>query len=638
MPLPPLRALALALLAGAAALQQPLPARAQAQVPTAGAQTPPDELAPPVKHQKPFFARRLTGYLPTADGTQLRYSALLPKGKGPFPVIVNYSGYDPGSIGGSAYMDDNTAMSVNLDRSLVEAGYAVVGVNARGTACSEGQFEFLARSYGEDGRDAIEWIAAQPWSNGAVGMANWSWAGMSQLATASEQPAHLKAIAPGMALGDAQLDSWAPGGVPAPGFVDGWWGYLHSRWAAAQASATSEHDTRCLAQIAQNLVTAEKNRVPSILLRHPLRDDYIEIRHLAARTGRITVPVFSMEAFQDEAVISRQGYYHDTLDPTRLWYLQVNGAHDLYASVLWRRQLIAFFDRFVKGKANGFEATPHVQVWGESTLTGPSDGLFENLTPGFRMASPTYPLAVTPRAFALDAGGKLVANGAAGAGQDSMAYPVAGPAVQGEFDRDSWGPLDARWQQGSLAFTTPPLDADFLGYGSGAADLWVAIGSANADLQVTLTEVRPDGQEVYVQRGWLRLADRAQDEKLSTPLRPWPIDRPESMAAMVPGVPALARVEIQKFAHAFRKGSRIRMWIDTPSQFGGYLFAPHSVPTTVTVLHDSAHPSRLLLGEAAASSLVGALPAARPACGSVVHQPCRVDPLANITTPLGVKP
>jgi putative CocE/NonD family hydrolase len=129
------------------------------------------------------------------------------QGQGPFPVIVNYSGYDPGSIGGAAYMNDNTAMSVNLDRSLVQAGYAVVGVNARGTACSEGQFEFLSMLYGQDGRDAIEWIATQPWANGSVGMANWSWAGMS-ISTAAEQPPHLKAIAPGMVLGDARLDSW----------------------------------------------------------------------------------------------------------------------------------------------------------------------------------------------------------------------------------------------------------------------------------------------------------------------------------------------------------------------------------------------------------------------------------------------
>lgn len=602
-----------------------LPALAQAPVPVAQTQDP-AEMMPPAKLHEQFFAKRLTGYLSARDGTQLRYSVLLPKGKGPFPVIVNYSGYDPGSIGGKAYMNDNTAMSVNLDRSLVQAGYAVVGVQARGTACSEGQFEFLARSYGEDGYDAIEWIARQPWSNGAVGMANWSWAGMSQLATASETPPHLKAIAPGMVLGDARLDSWAPGGVPAPGFVDGWWDYLHSRWEAARQSAEAEGDKRCLAQIATNLETAEANRVPSVLIRHPLRDDYIEIRHLAGRTGNINVPVFNMEAFQDEAVIARQGYFHETLKPDQLWYLQTNGGHDLYVSTRFRKQLIAFFDRFVKGKANGFEQTPHVQVWIESTFQGPADGMFENLTPGITLQSEKFPMQVKPLSLALSGGGVLAPGEAGSGAAEGIDYPIRGPAVQHEFFKDSWGPLDPAWRKGSLAFTTAPLGSDLLTYGPASADLWVTTTGADADLQVTVTEVRPDGQEMYVQRGWLRLSDRRLDPARTTPLRPWLADRPETMAAMVPGKPALARIEIQKFSHAFRKGSRLRVWIDTPSQFGGNLFAPYSVPTRIEVLHDADHPSRILIG-----TLEGvAIPPQRPVCGTVHHQPCRPDPLASM--------
>lgn len=203
-----------------------------------------------------FWDQRLTGYLTTRDGTRLRYSVLLPDGDGPFPTIVNYSGYDPGAIGGEAYLRGNTAMSVNLDRTLVEHGYAVIGVNARGSGCSEGFFDFLGPDYGRDGYDTIEFIAAQPWSSGAIGIANWSWAGMSQLATASERPPHLKAIAPGMVLGDARLDSWAPGGVPAPAFVAGWWDYLHSRWDSVETSAATEGDRQCLAQIEENRRTA----------------------------------------------------------------------------------------------------------------------------------------------------------------------------------------------------------------------------------------------------------------------------------------------------------------------------------------------------------------------------------------------
>ncbi|WP_226017922.1 CocE/NonD family hydrolase [Novosphingobium sp. FKTRR1] len=593
-----------------------------------------------VQHQ-PFWAKRLTGYLAARDGTQLRYSVLLPKGKGPFPVIVNYSGYDPGSIGGAAYLDDNTAMAVNLDRTLVEAGYAVAGVNARGTACSEGQFEFLARSYGQDGRDAIEFFAAQGWSNGSVGMANWSWAGMSQIATAAERPPHLKAIAPGMVLGDARLDSWAIGGVPAPNFVAGWWDFLHGRWDSALQSARAEGDNRCVAQIATNLKTAETARVADILTKHPLRDDYIEIRHLGARTGRIEVPILSMEAFQDEATTPREDYYQDNLNLEKLWFVQTNGPHDMYESLVFRKTLLGFFDRFVKGQDNGFDKGPHVQVWLETSTATGGRLANENSQPRLVVNAPRYPAAVKPVSFELSSGGKLVQGGSDGKNDgrgegrgegrgDDFAYPLPGPTVNADFLSDTWGPLPTDWRKGSLAYTSAAMDDTLFAYGSASADLWVAATGSDADLQVTLTEVRPDGQEMFVQRGFLRLSDRVQDDSRSNPLRPYPLDRPETMASLTPGEPVLGRVELTKFAHLFRKGSRLRLWIDTPSQYGGNGFAPYSQPQTITVLHDAQHPSRLLVGQwDQASGVTPKLPEERPACGTILKQPCRPDPLAS---------
>ena len=602
-------------------------------------------------HHAVFWSRRVTGYLTTRDGTQLRYSVLLPKGTGPFPVILNYSGYDPGSIGGSAYLEDDTAMAVNLDQTLVAAGYAVAGVNARGTGCSEGQFEFLGRLYGQDGRDAIEFLASQSWSNGSVGMANWSWAGMSQLATAAERPPHLKAIAPGMTLGDARLDSWAIGGVPAPNFVSGWWDFLHGRWAAALKSAHTENDTRCIAQVATNLKTAEPNRLSDVLIKHPLRDEYIEVRHLGARAGRIEVPILSMEAFQDEATTPREDYYQDNVDPERLWMVQTNGPHDMYESAVFRKTLVSFFDHFVKGVDNGFDKGPHLSIWLETGSSVQGRLQNEKATSRAMVSAARYPAAVTPVFFALAAGGELLpvhdggatapatatAKATAGAGSgsggskaDAIQYPVPGPTMDADEFTDRWGALPANWREGSAAYTSPALDNTLFAYGPASADLWIASTGSDADLQVTLTEVRPDGQEMFVQRGFLRLSDRAQDDSRSNLLRPYPIDRPETLSSLTPGVPVLGRVELTKFAHLFRKGSRLRLWIDTPSQYGGNGFAPYSEPSILTVLHDAAHPSRLVLGSFNAANDPGMkLPAERPACGSLLKQPCRPDPLAH---------
>ncbi|MEJ5979637.1 CocE/NonD family hydrolase [Novosphingobium sp. PS1R-30] len=588
----------------------------------ATAQTPVAEPAAPMHHEA-FWARRLTGYLTTRDGIQLRYSVLLPRGEGPFPTIVNYSGYDPGGLGGPAYMADDTAMSVNLDRALVERGYAVFGVNARGTGCSEGRFDFLGPDYGRDGRDAIEFIAAQPWSNGAVGMANWSWAGMSQLATAAERPPNLKAIAPGMVMADARLDSWAPGGVPAPAFVAHWWEYLHSRWASVRASAEAENDAACLAQVAQNLRTAEPENLSSVIIRHPLRDAYIEQRRLAARTAQIAVPVLSMTAFQDEAVTSREGHYHDTIDPSRLWLVQTNGGHDLYESKRFREILLGFLDRFVKGEANGFERRPRLQLWLESHSSGEGHVYQEALLPGFLVEREGWSPTVRPMRFALSGGGALVAEGKGSGAADAYIYPIAGAAVNVDAEGDRWGSLAPDWRRGSLAYTSAALGETLLAYGTASADLWLSSTATDTDLQVTLTELRPDGQEMFVQRGWLRASNRAQDDGRATALRPVPLDRPETMTALTPGVPILARVELPKFGHAFRAGSRMRLWIDAPSRWGGYGFAPHSAPATNSIWHDASHPSQLVLGLIDGFTV----PTGRPACGTVLKQPCRLDPL-----------
>ena len=582
-------------------------------------------LQPPVK---PYWARRVTGYLTAADGIKLRYSALLPKSSGRFPVIINYSGYDPSAIGGLAYRRGDSAMSPNLDRTLLEHGYAVMGVNARGTGCSEGEFDFLGPKYGEDGRDAVEFAATQPWSNGNVGMANWSWAGMSQIATASNRPPHLKAIAPGMVLGDPRLDSWAPGGVPAPAFIKDWRFFLHSRWEAIRQSAIDEHDGPCVAQIATNLRGEEQHSITTEVARHPLRDDWIQTRQLRDRTHLIQVPVLSMESFQDEAVTSREGYYQETLDQSRLWMVQTNGGHDLYESLSFRPTLVAFFDHFVKGLNNGFEKRPHLEVWMDSNshpVTPGEHPFYEAAAPAWTFHKDTVATPVQPLAFTLGAGGTLSqqSTSPAKSAPDAYQYPLPGPAVDAGLSDSEWGPEPAGWESGSVAYTSTALERDVLAYGSASADLYVSSSASDADLQVTLTELQPDGQEVFIQRGWLRLSDRAIDTVHSTATRPVLVDTPEAIHALVPDEPVLARVELNKFAYLFRKGARLRIWIDTPSFWGGYGFAYDPLPATNRVWHDAGHPSRLVIGELTDVEI----PKQTPSGCERLKEPCRPDPL-----------
>jgi hypothetical protein len=76
--------------------------------------------------------------------------------------------------------------------------------------------------------------------------------------------------------------------------------------------------------------------------------------------------------------------------------------------------------------------------------------------------------------------------------------------------------------------------------------------------------------------------------------------------------------------HYFRKGSRLRVWVDTPAQTGGLVFAPFTQRQRVHVLHNARYDSLVRLG--VLDGVEG--PETYPECGKVLLQPCRPDPLA----------
>src|SRR3954454_18426310 len=150
---------------------------------------------------------------------------------------------------------------------------------------------------------------------------------------------------------------------------------------------------------------------------------------------------------------------------------------------------------------------------------------------------------------------------------------------------------------GAVAYTTAPLTRDMALAGPASLDVWLASTATDTDLQVTVTEIRPDGNETYVQRGWLRASHRKLDAARSTPLRPYQTHLRADAQPLQRLQPTYLRVEIFPFAHAFRKGSRVRVYIDAPTSHTGFwAFAPYPEPAVNTVLHDAAHPSRVVLG------------------------------------------
>lgn len=234
-------------------------------------------------------------------------------------------------------------------------------------------------------------------------------------------------------------------------------------------------------------------------------------------------------------------------------------------------------------------------------------------------------IPIGPLALYFGSGGELSLTAPKGAGQ-SYPYAYPGPAA-GTEDGIVFGQHSLLWNGeeppgASVAFTTPPLTRDTEFFGSGSANIWLSSTAPDTDLQITLTEVRPDGQEVSVARGWLRASHRALDQSRSTALAPDQTGQPADARPLVPGTPTYMRVQLWPFDYVFRKGSSIRLWIDAPTgETGGWSFDFLKTPALNTIYADPQHPSAIVLGYLPG----GRAGAPLPECDTVLNQPCRAN-------------
>ncbi|MBN8869166.1 MAG: CocE/NonD family hydrolase [Solirubrobacterales bacterium] len=185
----------------------------------------------------------------------------------------------------------------------------------------------------------------------------------------------------------------------------------------------------------------------------------------------------------------------------------------------------------------------------------------------------SWPINSTkPTKYFLGKGGTLGRKKAKKGG--SVSYksdPSARPAkTLGENAQgDSWlAQPPYNWQPVAagkgLGFITPALTKDVFIAGPSSVDLYLKSSKRNTDIQVTLTEVRPDGKETYVQNGWLRASHRALNKKASTAYDPVQTWLKKDGKPLKKGKFNYERIQIYPAAHVFRAGSKIRINIQAP--------------------------------------------------------------------------
>jgi len=550
------------------------------------------------------------GYLPLSDGTLLHYTLTRPEREGRYPVLLKYDGYDAG---------------VYSDPSWNDTGYITLGVNLRGTGCSRGAFNPLrADQWGADGGEVVDWVVQQPWSSGSVGMIGYSFTGVSQLATAAFAGPALKAIAPGNVFLDFYRDSIYPGGIHN-GWIPLWIAAGRQFVVGGDTVTQVPPDPECLLNMALSQTQAAVQAADTQA--HPFVDGYWATQP-ETYLDRVHIPVLGCVNWQDTTIYSRAANgFRDHLNPDTTWLVGGNGAHaDCPIS---RGRLQRYFDRYLKQQDNGWEQAPHVllvhEVSGDSgvreTLNDDAGAWQTDFSSWSAMTA-----AIQPLELYLHGDGRM--DQSAPVRIEPIAeysYPAPTNNTPSDWTTglNPWS--DPRLPGTALTYTTPVLaeDAEFLGGGS--VDLWLSSTASDTDVQVTLMELRPDGQETYVQNGWLRLSHRRLDPVRSTSLRPVHSHLELDSEPLVVGVPVAARIELLPFNHVFRAGSAIRLQIDAP---GGW-FQMLPVPAINRVHHPAQMPSLLRLGWLPYAKAQAAL----PACDSLLNQPCRP---ASVPAPEGV--
>ena len=617
------------------------------------------------------------GYLTTRDGTKLAVNTYLPGPveAGPYPTLIEYSGY--------GYANPNGGES-SIQPIAALLGYAVVDVNMRGTGCSGGAFDFFETLQGLDGYDVIETVARQPWVlNNKVGMLGVSYGGISQLFVAKTRPPSLSAITP-LSVIDATQTTLYPGGVLNTGFALEW---AMDRVDDSQPASPTTGQSWAWERIENGDEICKENQQlhPEAvnLLGKIERNQYYKPKvadPLAPVTfvKKIDVPVFMACQWTDEQTgghcptLAAQftgtdrkwftftnGVHTDSLDPATFnrWYdfieLYVAGrkprenpamaaAPVLYEAVLGVHGVTLPHDPIqdepdYASALAAFEALPQVRILFDN---GAGSNVPGNPVPGFEQSFAKWPVPGTKaRSLFLDAGGRLASKRPSNGGKDKFsASPTARPPT--DFTGDTAGGPNGLWTAtppydwtqnpaGTAAsYVTSPLSANTTVLGGGALRLWVRSAAKRVDLQATVSEVRPDGKETFVQSGWLRGDLNKLDREKSTKLEPVLGLRKRDKQGLSATKWTKVTVPLYYQGHAYRAGSAIRV---TVSAVGGdqpvwaFAEAKPSGSAKVTIAHSPEMPSKLQL-----PVVDVAVPTGLPPCPGLRGEPCRdYVPYAN---------
>jgi putative CocE/NonD family hydrolase len=498
-------------------------------------------------------------HVPMRDGVELITRLLLPEGDGPWPLLLARNPYN--------WNFPDTWIHEPDYHGYAERGYAVALQAVRGQIDSPGEFQFFFGD-GEDGYDAIEWLAVQPWCTGRVGMLGGSYLATVQWLAAREHPPHLVCIFPISPAGRLPDEVVYQGGAVMPTYL------TFGNFAGPYGDP--EDETRILIhhRPLTDLDRALGRELPLLqqFLEHPTLDDYWRrLRFTPADYAGIELPSFMLAGWFDEDLIGTLEYWagmnahtggeverHLIIGPWTHNPIWTGGSASLgdlefgeHARIDTRRLHLDFFDRHLRDLDR--PVPPEVRVF----VSGVNE--WRDL--------PAYPpLDAETRHLYLHSDGG--ANTLHGDGRLSDQRPGAQPADRYLFDPEnpvrpaageqgisSGRGTDQRYleeRDDVLVYTTDPLDEPVEALGPAFVELHAATDGRDTDFTARLLDVHPDGRA-------LQLGPWAGGGIVRARYRNGGVEE----ELLTPGEVYEYRIDLRHFGHRFLAGHRIRLEISS---------------------------------------------------------------------------
>jgi putative CocE/NonD family hydrolase len=523
-------------------------------------------------------------YVPMRDGTRLAVLVARPSRngqpvEGKFPVIWHHSlsatqqvsdGVGP-RAGGFATMP-----------TLTDYGYVVVQVARRGNGQSFGTMRgYHDRNEAEDAYELIEWLAAQPWSDGHVGMYGCSNTGDAAMHGLTLDAPHLGAVFAGCFSWN-KYDAMHRGGIFAQ------WGTGPTRTIEQDMTVRpvdGDEGKVLLRQAAE-----QHQRGPALFdvwKALPYRDSLSpQLQSTFWFEGSISS--YKPQILQGKVPVYIVGGWRDELrDQGLIARMNIPGArivigdwlhcqNDGFALV---EEAHRFFDRWLKGIDTGIDRDPPIHYF----TVGANE---------WRSAT-QWPLPQAKQVpFALGAGGLVQGALTAPPLRQSFTvdYNVAcaaggtGPTAQ---------PCHLAEQGASLA--GKPLKQAVEVTGHGIADVWISADAPDANLFMYLEDVAPDGTVHVVTEGRLKASLRKLgDAPWAMPGIPWHRAFAEDAQPLKPGEPVRLVFDVMPTSYVFAPGHRIQFTF-TGSDYRERARDANSQPAAITLLSDREHPSSVSL-------------------------------------------